>query len=753
MKNQKIIVNSLKEGNVMRKKKHSVLIIFLSIIATFIIGGIVFMVYVNVGLNSEIDLGLIRTGASSVTKIYAFPRENGEINLSSPMEIEDERIFLENSEWCSLYDMPKNLINAFIAVEDHKFYEHNGVDWKRTAKATLNYFFKFEKNGFGGSTITQQLIKNLTGDDMVAPKRKVEEILRAINLEKKLGKNEILELYLNVVYLSQNAYGIQSASQLYFGKDASNLSLAECVSLASIVKNPTKYDPYKYPENNKERRNLILNMMRSYGMISNDEYEQAKNEKLQINSNIEKQKTSGVYSWFTEKLIDDVTNDLIQKYNLSSEGAHMMINKGGLNIYSTMDITVQKAVDSTFESYIAYLKPQNGKYPEASCVVLDPYTSDILGIAGGVGKKSANKIFNRATDSKRPLGSVIKPLSVYCPAIESGNITYASVYDDVPLYRNGTFWPHNANEQYSGLVSLNYALEHSLNTVSVKVLQDIGLDRSFNFCKEKFKLNLDKNDKNDAPLALGQLTNGETLLTATNAYSAFANGGYIATPRSYLYVTDNYGNIILSNDYSSERVISNDTASLMTIMLKNVVDNGTARSLKIKDSIEIAGKTGTSGQCEDKWFIGYSPNYLCGVWVGYDEPTTIYSGGTYALSIFDSVMAKAHLNIEKSEFVISDNIIKSEFCVDSGLMPCHSCNIDPRLNRIQIGYFIKGTEPKSICNRHKDIIIDSRTGNIALEDTNFIFKRKIGLVDYIRGTEFGKLDIRDEKFLLKSREK
>ncbi len=737
----------------MRKRKHIFLIVFLSVLVSLIISAVVFVIYVNVGLNSEIDLGLIRTGSSSVTKLYAFSRENGEIDLASPVEIEDERIFLENSEWCSLYDMPKNLVNAFIAVEDHKFYDHNGVDWKRTIKATLNYFFKFEKSGFGGSTITQQLIKNLTGDDMATPKRKLEEIIRAINLEKKLGKNEILELYLNVVYLSQNAYGIQSASRLYFGKDASNLSLVECVSLASIVKNPSRYDPYKFPENNKERRNLILSMMQSYGMITSDEYETAKAEELQINSNIERQRTSGIYSWFTEKVIDDVTNDLIKRYNLSKEGALMMINKGGLNIYSTMDINIQKAVESTFESYIAYLKPQNGKYPEASCVVLDPYTSDILGIAGGVGKKSANRIFNRATDAKRPLGSVIKPLSVYCPAIENRAITYASVYDDVPLYRDGRLWPHNANEQYSGLVSANYALEHSLNTVSVKILQDVGLDIAFDFCREKFKLNLDKDDKNEAPLALGQLTNGETLLNTTNAYSAFANGGYIASPRSYLYVTDNYGNIILSNDYSSERVISNEASSLMTIMLQNVIKNGTAKSLKVKDSVPVAGKTGTSGECEDKWFIGYSPSYLCGVWVGYDEPTTIYSGANYALSLFDSIMTSAHSNVEKREFILSENIIESEFCVDSGLIPCPACGIDPRLNRIQIGYFIKGTEPQEECNRHKVVVIDSRTGNIATEGINPLFRRKIGLVDYIRSKDFDKLKVKDEEYLLRTREK
>ncbi|MBQ3040946.1 MAG: transglycosylase domain-containing protein [Clostridia bacterium] len=738
----------------MQEKKHILLKIMFITFLSIIIVGIVFIIYVKFNLNHEIDLSLIRTGASSVTKIFTFERKDGVIDTSAPKELEEERIFLENSEWCSFYDMPNHLKNAFIAVEDHKFYDHNGVDWPRTIKATLNYIFKFEKSGFGGSTITQQLIKNLTGDDMVTPKRKLEEILRALNLEKKLGKNEILELYLNVVYLSQNAYGIQSASHLYFNKDASELSLAECACLASIVKSPTKYDPYKYPENNKNRRELILNMMLSYGMITENEHSIAINEELSINPNIEQEKHSGVYSWFTEKLISDVSKDLINKYNLSPEGALMIINKGGLNIYSTMDTEIQKSVERTFESYIAYLKPQNGKYPEASCVVIDPYTSNILGIAGGVGIKSANRIFNRATDAKRPLGSVIKPLSVYAPAIESNIITYASVYDDTPLLLEKDPWPQNASRKYKGLVSANYALEHSLNTVSVKILNDLGIDRAFDFCKNNFSIPLIEQDKAPSPLALGQLTIGSSLLEVTNAYSAFANGGYIAEPRSYLYVTDNYGNVILSNDFSSKRIIDEDTATIMNLMLSNVVQRGTAKALKLKDIVQVAGKTGTSGNNEDKWFVGYTPYYLCGVWVGYDMPSSVSSNSNSAISIFDSIMLDAHSALNKDERLFdSGNIVSAEFCTDSGKLPTEDCKIDPRLNRVQIGYFKKGTEPTEYCDRHKSVYIDSQSGLLADSSTHILFKRKIALLDYERDKSFNVFDIHDKEYLIKSRTK
>ena len=736
----------------MRNKMHIFPKILLGLLVGIIIFLLMFILYVKFGISKEIDLSLLKTGQTTVTKIYAFDRENGEIRLDLPIELSEERIFLQNSEWCSIAGIPENLKNAFIAVEDHKFYEHKGVNWQRTIRAGLNYIANFGKSEFGGSTITQQLVKNLTGDDMVTPKRKLEEIFRAQNLEKKLTKDEILELYLNVVYLSQNCYGIQSASQIYFGKDVSELTLAECASIASIVKSPIKYDPYKYPENNISRRKIVLQAMLEQGMISKNQYKDALVEKLQINSNIENESKSGVYSWFTEKLISDIKADLMNKYKLTDEGAMAIINRGGLKIYSTIDLQAQNAVDEVFKNYIAYLKPQNGKYPEASCVILDPNTADVLAIAGGVGVKSANRIFNRATDAKRPLGSVIKPLSVYAPAIEKGVLTYASAYDDVPILKNGRLWPRNASNTYRGLVSVNYAIEHSLNTVAVKALNDLGLDSSFDFCRNKLQLNLVDEDRNEAPLALGQLTEGDTLLNATRAYTAFSSGGILSKARSYYYVTDANDNVILNNDYEGERIISADCASVMSIMLQNVAQNGTAKSLTIKNDYKIATKTGTSGENKDKWIIGYTPYYACGVWVGYDTPTSMNYSGAFATSMFDAVMKNAHLGKDKNaELFDSGNLVKSNFCVDSGDLPNDSCQLDPRLNRIQVGYFIKGTEPREHCELHKEIFINSQTGKIAPQGLHSIFKRKIALIDYNRASEFDEIEVFDKDYLISSR--
>lgn len=733
-------------------KRHFAKKLFTSFLILLFIVSTGFIIYAKFGIRKEIDLSLIKTGNSEITKIYIFDRKEGIININAPKELSDERIFLENREWCSIDNIPENLKNAFIAIEDHKFYEHNGVNWQRTAKALASYLVNFGKASFGGSTITQQLVKNLTGDDMVTPKRKLEEIFRAQNLEKNLSKDEILESYLNVVYLSQNCYGIQSASKLYFSKNVDDLTLAECASLASIVKNPTKYDPYKFPENNKNRRKIVLNQMLEQKMISKSDYETAVEESLAINSNLETEKNPGVYSWFTEKLITDVKNDLISEYNLSEEGASVLINRGGLKIYSTMDEKVQKSIENVLENYILYLKPQDGKYPEASCVILDPLTSDILGIVGGVGTKSANKIFNRATDAKRPLGSVIKPLSVYAPGIELKKFTYSTVFDDVPIKKENGFWPHNANNKYMGLVSLNYALEHSLNTVSVKALEILGTDDSYSFCKNKFKINLIDEDKNVAPLALGQLTDGESLLNVTNSYSSFANGGFLAEPRSYYYVTDNDGNVILSNDYKSERIISEECSSIMNIMLKNVVENGTAKALKLKEKFNVAAKTGTSGENKDKWIVGYTPYYVCGVWVGYDIPISMDNANMFAINIFDEIMNQAHEGKkEEVDLFSSENIIVKEFCVDSGKVPTDACNKDLRMNRIQKGYFIKGTEPISHCDIHKEFFINMQTGMITGENTNSLLKRKVSLVNYERSEKYDEFLPFDKKYLISSR--
>ena len=333
----------------MNKKRSKLFNIFLFSFLTAIALMVSIVIYIDLNLNKEIDLNIVRAGSSSITKIFYYNRDEYGNITGEPVELKEEQIFLDKSEWCSYYDMPKNLINAFIAIEDHRFFEHNGVDWLRSGKAALTYVFNMGKSEFGGSTITQQLVKNITGDNKRTPKRKIEEILRSLYIEKNIGKTEILELYLNIVYLSENCYGVNSASEIYFGKKPNELTLSECATLASIVKSPAKFDPYTNIDNNKSRRKIVLAKMLEHNMISKEEYYDAIDDEVSINPKIENEKRSGVFSWYTETLIDDLVQDLMEKYNLSKEGALMVIYKGGLNIYSPIDPELQKQMYITRE--------------------------------------------------------------------------------------------------------------------------------------------------------------------------------------------------------------------------------------------------------------------------------------------------------------------------------------------------------------------------------------------------------------------
>ncbi len=731
-------------------KKHSFKSIILTTFIVVFIILIFFAILFYVRLDKRIDISLIKPTGSSITRIYYFDYEDRENRIGKPVELKDERIFLQKSEWKSLYDIPQNLKDAFVAIEDKRFYEHNGVDWLRTAKATINYIFGSDKSSFGGSTITQQLIKNLTGDNKTTPKRKAEEIFRALNLEKEASKNEILETYLNIVYLSQNCYGVGSAAESYFNKSVEELSLAECASLASIVKNPSKYDPYSNPEENNKRKNIVLKEMLTQGYITEEEYSSASSEAVVINENITDEKNSGIYSWYTEALVDDVAKDLSDKYSINEKTARMIILKGGLNIYSTINPELQNIAEAVYSRYKNILKMQNGIYPQSSCVIIDPENSDVLAIVGGIGEKNSNMIFNRASEAKRPPGSVIKPLSVYAPAIEEGIIKYNTIIDDTPIDQ-ASQWPKNSPNRYRGLMPVSYALAHSVNTVSVKALQMLGIEKSYTYLNERFKLNLVDEDKAYAPLGLGQLTYGETLLNITNAYSVFANGGSLSTPKTYLYVTDNYGNVILSRDDDKSKILSAETSILITKMLEGVVTEGTARSISFNENIAVAGKTGTSSDNKDKWFIGYTPELVCGVWTGYDIPQPINSIKNPSCTIFNEIMLKIYENESASlEFTIPEKIVEVDFCKDSGLLPCEECKNDLRGNRITKGYFVIGTEPKEICNIHKRVYIDVLDGALADELTPLWRKRAVSLLDYERKEKYNVL-IQDEKFFIKSR--
>ncbi len=700
-----------------------------------IIVGTVFCIYIKNYVDPQIDSSLL-VGARSdnTTRMYYMDFETEDDRISedgTPVELESERLYSsDNSIWVSYEQMPKDLINAFTSVEDHRFFDHNGVDWLRTGKAVVTYFFG--AGDFGGSTITQQLVKNLTGDKENSIQRKVQEIFRALNLEKEMSKEEILEMYLNIVFLGNNCYGVQAAANTYYGKDVSELSLVECASLAAIVKNPTKYEPVRHDvvmyedengeeheDGNRARRNTVLFTMHQYGKINQAQFDEAVETDLVLYKadETETNTTGHINSWYTDAVIADVRDALMEKYGYSSYTASLAIYTGGLQIYTCMDPKVQNVLEEVYENDDQHFPyATSGLQPESSMIVLDPYTGDVLGLVGGRGEKTQNRILNRATQAKRPVGSSIKPLSVYAPAVDLEVITMGSIYDDVPLkYTDaGVPWPRNLPNVYGGLTTIQDAVRRSVNTIAVRVLEDITVDYSFDFLKNT--LHMDNviesyttgngqvvSDKDLAPLALGQFSYGITLWELTAGYDIFPNEGVYSKSRLWYKVLDSDGNVVLENKPDYEIAISEEAASIMTNILQGVVTSGTGRAVTVDQYVNVAGKTGTTTADFDRTFVGYTPYYLGGVWVGYDMNQALSDFGTNpAVQIWDKVMTMLHEDIfarvrsgeeTLKNFELSDRLVECTYCRYSGLLTTSSCWGEK-------GYFTKDTVPTEYCYGH-----------------------------------------------------
>lgn len=738
------VTKKKKERRIMRIVTASLAVVF-----ALGIGAAAFAVYVSGHIEKTADLRLYRMAKQeNVTRFYYLDKATSE-----EKEIEGSAVYPTERHLFAPYEtIPLDLINAFIAIEDKRFYSHEGVDWYRTAGAGLNYILKF-RSKFGASTITQQLVKNVTGNDEYKIDRKIQEVFYALSLEKQMEKSEILEIYLNVINLSRGCRGVRSASLTYFSKELSELTLSECVCLAAITNSPTYYDPYLNPENNKERRKLILSEMLTQGYIDAEEYAENYDADVTLNMN-EEYTEEKVNSWYTEMVISDVCEDLCEKYGYSESEAWEMIYGGGLQIYTVMDPTVQSVVERYYADDSNFPDSGSGIRAQTSMIIIDPYTGDILGVAGGRGEKSANRVQNYATETLRPSGSVVKPLSIYAPALENGIITYASVFDDVPVSFVETTkgsalspWPNNAPTIYHGLVNVNYAVEVSLNTVPVKILDLLGREKSFYFLKNTLgmeslieELTLENGvtltDIDVAALALGQMNYGVTVREITAGYSIFANGGNYCEPRSYYKVTDAVGNVLLEKEERETRAISEANAYIMNKMLMNVVDNGTASGIELDSKTPVAGKTGTSQDYYDRWFIGYTPLYLGGVWYGYDYPKALENDTKHICTeIWDDVMSEIYElkgSGEEERFADSPDVVSAVYCRDSGKLMTDACRKDPRGDRSERGYFVRGTEPKTRCDCHILVDYDRFHGGVADPSCPSYNVTQVGLVQVER---------------------
>ena len=528
----------------------------------------------------------------------------------------------------SFEEMPENLKNAYVSIEDERFYSHHGVDIKRTGSAILSYIFNFGSSSYGGSTITQQLVKNLTGDTTNSAIRKVKEWWKAWILETSLSKEEILEGYLNIIYVGPNVYGVEAGAKYYFNKSCKDLSLEECAFLAGINHSPNSYNPFQEEDNSEKinnRTKTVLGKMKELGYISEDEYNEANNNVdngLNFkNGTIESD--DAVYSYHTDALLLEITQDIEEKYNISEEFATNYINMAGLTINSTQEDKVQNQLETEFQkSKYSLASKAGGDSSQAAMVVIDHITGNVVGCVGGLGKKTKSRSLNRATQSVRQTGSAIKPIAVLAPAIDKKIITAASIYDDTQKNFGGGYHPVDYSKPL-GKITVRRAVESSQNIPFVEIMEELKPSNSINYLKKMGITSLTKKDET-LSLALGGLEKGISPLEMAAAYATIANDGEYIEPKFYTTILNKSGDVIVESKQEKRRVFSKEVAYILKSLLKEPVEgkNGTATYCAI-NGIDVAAKTGTTDENYDRWLCGFTPYYTAATWYGFDQNETI----------------------------------------------------------------------------------------------------------------------------------
>ena len=609
--------------------------------------------------------------------------------------------------------IPYNLAMAFVAIEDKSFLDHNGVDWKRTFAAFVNEFLPISSSRFGGSTITQQLVKNLTDDRSQKASRKVREIMRARYLEDNYSKDTILECYLNTIPMGNGTYGVEVAANYYFGKTVKDLTLAECASLASITKAPSYYSPDKNPEENKLRRDVVLKEMKSQGYITEEEYEEAKNTELKVTAVKEVLNQNEVNSYFIDALINQVSSDLAKKYGYDKSHADQMFYNGGYKIYATIDTDMQAAAEKVFTDESYQIKNKNGDLLQSGITVLD-YEGRVKAMVGGLGVKTDNRGWNNAIDAVRQPGSTMKPIAAYAPAIEQDLITFSSILNDTKTNYNG-WTPVNWYGSYWGNVTTQYALERSINAVPVYLVNKMGPQTSFDFLTQKLGITtLNSEDVNLSPLGMGGTNGGLNTLESAAAFAVFGNGGRYYEPAFYSKVTNQEGKVILERKPTPKMAISEDTATVMNHLLQGVVYGGQGTGKGAAGYIpnmKIYAKTGTSNDQNDLWFVGGSPYYVASCWCGYKTMQPIassYSG--IAMKLWGGVMSKAHTGLKAKEFENSSYAVEKYYCKASGNLATAGCPDKA------VGWYKKSNVPE-LCTAHEGEALGNPS-EVALENTS-----------------------------------
>ena len=712
------------------------------------------------------------------TSFIYYVDKNGDIQQLQQIYTATDR------QWAALEDIPQAMVDAAIAIEDKRFYEHQGVDWITTVKACLNMFFGGDEQ-FGGSTITQQLIKNLTDEKSVTVQRKVMEIFRAQSFERRYDKDLIMEYYLNEIYLGRGCYGVKSAAAEYFGKELQTLTVAECASLISITNNPSLFNPYSTnvftyegketdgAARNRSRQEKVLYQMLEQGYLTREEYEEAIAQEMVFKSgiadedrwtvcenpecgfegsrsafdgdeescycpvcgNLTSVKTSAsqhIYSWFVDAVIIDFAAYLAEQDGrnwdeMTQDARDVYLNriqKGGYHIYTTLDMDVQKQVDAIYTDLSNIPKAWNTEQQlQSAIVVIDNRTGDVVALSGGVGEKDTFMSYNRATQAKLQTGSSQKPLSVYAPAFESGNVSPATVFKDLPVSYVDGHWPKNDNRQYQYARTVYQGIVSSINTVSVRTLDYIGHEYGYSFAKYNLGLNHlveryeteweVKSDVGQAPLALGALTVGATVQEMSSAYATFANDGVWREPRLYTKIYNSDGKLVVDNTQDTRKVLSTKSVDYINYCLYNAANHGTGGAA-IFNGQSIAGKTGTTSSNRDRWFCGYTAHYSAAVWVGYDHPEEITVGTNPAAILWRKVMEPVHKGLDKTPLYNANNFQSVTVCLDSGKLATAACGNDVRgINRVVTVNVYPQDVPTESCDKHVMVEYCSYGGGVA----------------------------------------
>ena len=598
----------------------------------------------------------------------------------------------QNRIWVDLKNVPQNLRNAFISTEDMRFYEHEGVDYRRTFGAVINYFVPFNKNSGGGSTITQQLVKNVTGKNEVSPMRKIQEMVTALDLEKRYSKDQILESYLNTINLGEG-YGVQAAANAYFGEDVSKLDLAQCALLAGLTKAPSSYNPFLHPDRAQARQKIVLLNMLNQKMITRDQYDKALAEKLTYTKAQTTAQKNAINSYFVDQVITDVTSDLMAQKGYTRQYALNLLYNKGLQIYTTEDPRIQSIMENVYTDSSKWVKLAGTEQPQSAMLIVD-YSGQIRGVVGGRGQKPSNMCLDRATKSKRQPGSTIKPLAVYGPAIEYDKITWSTMVQDaykinVKDDKSGAIrgWPNNDTGAPSGaMLTVQQGLARSVNTIAAGIcISDLGNGtESFDFMTKKLgftSLVYNRNGHTDRSyyISIGAITDGVTVREMAGGYEIFGNGGKYIAPYTYTKVLDSDGKVLLENKGAAVQAISPDTSTIVNKLMQTVITDpsGTASYLRSTSfgGMAIAGKTGTTSNNNDRWFVGMTPYYVGAVWYGYDQQREVVTKANNPAAIaWKNVMTQVMSGLAYKDFPVSSGVVQQTYDKSTGLLTSGGAN-------------------------------------------------------------------------------